>query len=318
MCHNARMNQGDDKPQSPERRRLIAAAGAGLSLLAPGRVFASATPILERAVPRSGERLPVVGLGTWQSFDVPDHGDSFETAGQVLHRFVAHGGRVVDTSPMYGRAEAALGELARLHGVGERLFLATKLWTTGREFGERQLARSFELLGRGRLDLVQVHNLRDLHTQLEILREARAAGRVRYLGITHYQADAHPRMQRWVEGGGIDVVQVNYSLAEPQAGDGLLDACAHHGVAVLVNRAFQEGAMFARVHRRPLPRIAHELDAESHAQLFLKWILGHPAVTCVLTGTRNPDHIVENLAAGREPLPDAAQRRAIADWFAGL
>jgi aryl-alcohol dehydrogenase-like predicted oxidoreductase len=312
------MNRGDEWPKSLQRRRLIAAAGAGLSLLATRGVFASGTPILERAMPRTGERLPVVGLGTWQSFDVPDHGDSFETAGLVLRRFVAQGGRVVDTSPMYGRAEAALGELARLHGLGDRLFLATKLWTTGREFGERQLARSLGLLGRGRLDLVQVHNLRDLHTQLGILREARAAGQVRYLGITHFQADAHPRMQRFVERGGIDVVQVNYSLAEPQAGDGLLDACAHHGVAVLVNRAFQEGAMFARVQGHPLPPVAADLEARTPAQLFLKWILGHPAVTCVLTGTRNPDHIVENLAAGSGPLPDPAQRRAIADWFAGL
>jgi aryl-alcohol dehydrogenase-like predicted oxidoreductase len=202
--------------------------------------------------------------------------------------------------------------------VRSRLFFATKLWTTGREFGERQLERSLALLGRSPLDLVQVHNLRDLDTQLAILAEARAAGKVRLIGITHFQADAHARMQRLVEADAVDVVQVNYSLAEPEAGNGLLQACADHGVAVLVNRPFQEGAMFARGGDRELPPVAAEILAGSHAQLYLKWILSNPAVTCVLTGTRNVDHIAENMAAASEPLPDARQQRDIAAWFASL
>jgi aryl-alcohol dehydrogenase-like predicted oxidoreductase len=302
------------------RRRLLAASAslAGLSLAAPALRAMAPGPLPGRVIPRSGERIPVVGLGTWQSFDVPDHGDTFEAAGRVLRRFLELGGSVVDTSPMYGRAEAALGELAGLHGVRNRLFFATKLWTTGREFGERQLERSLALLGRSPLDLVQVHNLRDLDTQLAILAEARAAGKVRLIGITHFQADAHARMQRLVEADAVDVVQVNYSLAEPEAGNGLLQACADHGVAVLVNRPFQEGAMFARGGDRELPPVAAEILAGSHAQLYLKWILSNPAVTCVLTGTRNVDHIAENMAAASEPLPDARQQRDIAAWFASL
>ncbi len=307
---------GDGMPVSPERRRLLAGAGALSALgLTPRYLLASAPSPLARAMPRSGELLPVIGLGTWQSFDVPDHGDTFEAAGAVLRRFLELGGRVVDTSPMYGRAEAALGELSRLHGVGDRLFLASKLWTTGREFGQRQFERSLELLRRNRLDLGQVHNLRDLETQLAVLIEARAAGQVRHVGITHYQADAHPLVQRLIEREEVDVVQINYSLAEPEAGDQLLDACAARGVAVLVNRAFQEGAMFSRTRGRKLPKVAQEIGAESHAQLFLKWALGHRAVTCVLTGTRNVEHIAENLGAARDPLPDARQRQAIADWY---
>jgi diketogulonate reductase-like aldo/keto reductase len=307
-------------PASFGRRRLLAGAGAFAGLACVGSPLLAAAPVspLARAMPRSGEQLPVIGLGTWQSFDVPDAGELFDAAGAVLRRFLELGGRVVDTSPMYGRAEAALGELASAQGVGDNLFLATKLWTSGSAFGERQLERSLELFGRRRLDLVQVHNLRDLHTQLDVLRAARADGRVRYLGITHYQADAHQRMQRFVERNEVDVVQVNYSLAEPQAGESLLDACAEHGVAVLVNRAFQEGAMFGRARGSGLPQVAAEIGASSHAQVFLKWILAHPAVTCVLTGTRNEAHIADNLGAAREPMPDARQRRAIADWFAAI
>lgn len=305
-------------PRSQARRQLLVGAAAltGFACVAPALLASTPRAPLARVIPRTGERLPVIGLGTWQSFDVPDHGDTFEAAGQVIRRFMELGGRVVDTSPMYGRAEAALGELARLHGVGDRLFLATKLWTSGREFGQRQIERSLELLGRRRLDLVQVHNLRDLESQLEVLTEARAAGKVRLVGVTHFQADAHPLILRVIERADVDVVQVNYSLAEPEADQRLLDACAERGVAVLVNRAFQEGAMFGRTRGRALPAVAAELEVESHAQLFLKWTLGHPAVTCVLTGTRNADHIAENLSAAHEPLPDNRQRKAIADWYA--
>jgi aryl-alcohol dehydrogenase-like predicted oxidoreductase len=296
------------------RRAFLAGIGAGIA--APCRTPRAAPGLIERALPRSGERLPVIGLGTWQAFDVAGAGRAPGAARATLARFAELGGRVVDSSPMYGRAEAAVGTFAAEFGIGTRLYLATKVWTRGRAEGERQLADSHARLRRDVLDLVQVHNLLDAETQFALLREARAAGGVRHLGVTHYTAAAHPALERWLTREGLDAIQVNYSLAEPEAGRRLLDAAAAHGVAVLVNRPFAEGALLARVRGRALPAWAAELGCGSAAQLLLKWILAHRAVTCVLVGTRNPEHVADNLAAAREPLPNAAERARIAAWVA--
>jgi diketogulonate reductase-like aldo/keto reductase len=271
-----------------------------------------------RRIPGSGEPLPAVGLGTWQAFDVA--GDRAQTARarETLAVFVEGGGRVVDSSPMYGSAEAVTGTLAADLGVASRLFLATKVWTSGRQAGVRQMEDSMRKLGVERLDLMQVHNLVDASTHLATLREWKAAGRVRYVGVTHYHAGAHRDLENVIARGGVDFVQVNYSLAEPEAGRRLLAAAADHRVGVIVNRPFAEGAMLRRARGNALPEWAQDIGCASWAQLFLKWILAHPAVTCVIPGTRDPQHAADNLAAGSGPVPDEAMRRRMAGAFATL
>jgi diketogulonate reductase-like aldo/keto reductase len=219
---------------------------------------------------------------------------------------------------MYGSAEQVTGQLAAELGARPRLFLATKVWTSGRQAGIRQMEESLRRLRVDRLDLMQVHNLVDVATHLATLKEWRTAGRIRYLGITHYHAGAHADLERLVGKGDVDFLQVNYSLAEPEADRRLLGAAAAAGVAVIVNRPFTEGTMFRRVKDRPLPAWAKEAGCASWAQFFLKWILAEPAVTCVIPGTRNPRHVADNLGALTGPLPDPALRRRMAEHFKSL
>ncbi|HEX5816886.1 MAG TPA: aldo/keto reductase, partial [Methylomirabilota bacterium] len=234
-----------------------------------------------RAIPSSGETLPVIGLGTWQTFDV---GTGAERASrqQVLQRFAELGGRVVDSSPMYGRAEAVVGELAAELGLRDRLFLATKVWTRGREAGVAQMEASRRHLGAKVVDLMQVHNLVDWRTHLTTLRDWKQAGRIRYLGVTHYTASAHGELESVIRTEPLDFVQLNYSLAERDAERRLLPLAADRGVAVLVNRPFAEGGLFRRVRGRAVPPWAAEIGCQTWAQLFLKWIVAQPAVTCVI------------------------------------
>jgi diketogulonate reductase-like aldo/keto reductase len=219
---------------------------------------------------------------------------------------------------MYGSAEQVTGQLAAELGAHSRLFVATKVWTSGRAAGVRQMEDSMRRLRVERLDLMQVHNLVDVQTHLATLREWKAAGRIRYLGVTHYHAGAHADLEQLMKRGDIDFLQVNYSLAEPEAERRLLGAAAEGGAAVIVNRPFAEGAMFRRVRDRALPPWAKEAGCASWAQLFLKWILAHPAVTCAIPGTRNPRHVADNLGALAGPLPDAALRRRMAEHFNSL
>src|SRR6266699_1032027 len=203
-------------------------------------------------------------------------------------------------------------------GVKAKLFVATKVWTSGRQAGIRQMEDSMRKLRVERLDLMQVHNLVDAPTHLATLREWKSAGRVRYLGVTHYHAGAHADLEKIIRPGDVDFVQVNYSLAEPEAGRRLLAAAADSRTAVIVNRPFAEGAMFRRVRGGPLPAWAREIGCASWAQFFLKWILGHPAVTCAIPGTRNPKHVADNLGAASGPLPDEAMRRRMSVYFESL
>lgn len=278
----------------------------------------AADPILQRPIPKSGETIPAVGLGTWQAFDVA--GDAAETAQarEALRALVDLGGRVIDSSPMYGSAESVSGQLADELGVKSKLFVATKVWTSGKQAGIRQMQDSMKKLRVERLDLMQVHNLTDAGTHLATLREWKKAGRVRYLGVTHYNAGAHGDLERAVKPGELDFVQVNYSLAEPQADRRLLAAAVDSRTAVIVNRPFAEGAMFGRVRNKPLPEWAKEIGCATWAQFFLKWILAHPAVTCVIPGTRNANHVADNLGAAMGPLPDEATRRRMAAHFGSL
>jgi diketogulonate reductase-like aldo/keto reductase len=293
--------------------KLAAALTLGGSMPA-----ARAADRILRPIPKSGETIPAVGLGTWQAFDVA--GDAPETAQarEALKALVDLGGRVIDSSPMYGSAESVSGQLAEELGVKSKLFVATKVWTSGKQAGIRQMEDSMRKLRVERLDLMQVHNLVDAGTHLATLREWKTAGRVRYLGVTHYHAGAHGDLEKTIQPGDLDFVQANYSLAEPEAERRLLPAATASRTAVIVNRPFAEGAMFGRVKGKALPDWAKEIGCETWAQFFLKWILGHPAVTCVIPGTRNAKHVADNLGAASGPLPDEAMRRKMAAYFASL
>jgi len=273
---------------------------------------------LARRVPKTGEAIPAVGLRTWQVFDVASDAKEKAQARETLKVFVELGGRVIDSSPMYGSSESVTGELAAALGVKGRLFVATKVWTSGRQAGIRQMEDSMRKLRVERLDLMQVHNLVDAPTHLATLREWKSAGRIRYLGVTHYHAGAHADLEKIIRPGDVDFVQVNYSLAEPEADRRLLAAAADSRTAVIVNRPFAEGSMFRRVRDKPLPAWAQEIGCTSWAQFFLKWIIAHPAVTCAIPGTRNPKHVADNLGAASGPLPDEAMRRRMSVYFESL
>jgi diketogulonate reductase-like aldo/keto reductase len=306
-------------PESPARRRVLrtlAAAGAGA--LMAGRGGAAARAIIERAIPSTGEKLPAIGMGSWQTFDVGRDAAGRAAAKEVLGLFVGSGGRLVDSSPMYGSSEAVLGDLAADLGVQGKLFWATKVWTSGRDAGIRQMEESLRLMRVARMDLMQVHNLLDLGAHLATLREWKRTGRVRYLGVTHYHEGAHGELERVLRAERLDFLQVNFSIAEPEAEERLLPLAAERGVAVLANRPFGQGAMFSRARGKPLPPWAGEIGVRSWAQYFLKWIVGHPAVTCAIPATRNPRHLADNMGALSGPLPDPALRRRMADHYRGL
>jgi diketogulonate reductase-like aldo/keto reductase len=277
-----------------------------------GPAGASAASLLQRPIPSSGETIPAVGLGTWRTFDVGAAAAVRGPLEEVLQRFVALGGRVVDSSPMYGAAESVLGDLAAELAVGDRLFLATKVWTSGRDAGAAQMEQSLRRLRTRRLDLMQIHNLLDWQTHLRTLRAWKQTGRIRYLGVTHYTAGAYDELERVLRREPLDFVQVNYSVGEREAERRILPLARERGIAVLVNRPFAEGGLFRRLRGQALPAWATEIGCTSWAQLLLKWILAHPAVTCVIPATSRPQHLVDNMTAGVGVLPDAATRERIA------
>ena len=276
---------------------------------------------MKRTIPRTGESICSIGLGTWQVFDVANNGAGRAEAREALKTFAALGGELVDSSPMYGSSETVTGDLAAELSLHRQLFVATKVWTRGKDAGVKQMRDSMKKLQvakKGPLDLMQVHNLVDTTAHLDTLRGWKKDGLVRYLGVTHYHAGAHADLEKAIQLADVDFLQVNYSLAEPQAAERLLPAAAARGVAVIVNRPFAEGAMFSRTKGKPLPGFARELGCQSWAQLFLKWIVSHPAVTCAIPGTRNATHVTDNLGAATGPLPDAALRDRIRAAYEAL
>jgi diketogulonate reductase-like aldo/keto reductase len=291
------------------RRRVLGLMAA--AAVTPGGPEA-APALLARPIPGSGEMLPAVGLGTWRVFDVGAGAAERAPLREVLARFVALGGRVIDSSPMYGAAETVTGDLAADLGLHTSLFVATKVWTTGREAGIAQMERSLRQLRAPKIDLMQVHNLVDWRTHLRTLREWKDAGRIRYVGVTHYTAGAYGELEQVLRSEPLDFVQINYSLAERDAERRVLPLARERGVAVLINRPFAEGALFSRVRGQALPAWAAETGARTWAQLFLKWILAHPAVTCVIPATSRRQHLEDNMQAGTGPLPDTAMRDRIA------
>jgi len=297
--------------------KLMAAATAA-ALVPSGITAAEAQMMTTRKVPSSGEEIPVIGMGSSDTFDVGDDPASRDGLRGVLRSLVEGGGRVIDTSPMYGRAETVLGDLVEELGLGSKLWYATKVWTRGREAGAKQIDESFARLRTQKLDLLQIHNLLDWREHVPTLRALQAAGRVRYSGLTHYRADAHAELERVLREEKFDWLQVNYSLAEREAEARLLAFCRDRGIAVMVNRPFADGAMFAKVRSRPLPGWAEEIGCRSWGQFFLRFVVSHPAVTCVIPATSKPQHMIDNAAAGLAPLPDEPQRRRMAEYWAQL
>ncbi len=309
-----------DGVENPSRRDALRLLGGGAAGLFAPRGFAEETgggpELLARAIPGSGEKLPAVGLGTWETFDVGPGAETQRPFAEVLARFAARGGRVVDSSPMYGRAEGVLGALAAEANLLPKLFVATKVWTRGKSSGLEQMERSLRLLGK--VDLMQVHNLLDLDTQLASIRAWKSAGRVRYAGVTHYASSSHGDLARILKKEKPDFLQVNYSVTEPEAEASLLPLAADLGVAVIANRPFGGGEALRRALKTPLPAWAAEAGCASWAQVFLKWILGNPAVTCAIPATSKVAHLEDDLGAAALPLPDAEWRRRVREAVAGL
>jgi diketogulonate reductase-like aldo/keto reductase len=270
------------------------------------------TAMITRAIPSTSEAMPVVGLGTWPVFDVGTDEAARRPLREVVKALVDAGGRMIDTSPMYGRSEGVVGDIVAGLGVRDKVFLATKVWISGRDQGIAQMARSASLMKSPVIDLMQIHNLVDWQTQLATIRAMKTNGKLRYIGVTHYTTGSLTELARILETEkGIDFVQLGYSLATREAETRLLPVAAQHGVAVIVNQPFERGDLFRAVRGKALPDWAAEFDCTSWAQLFLKYLLGDPAITVVIPATNKADHMQDNLKAGFGRLPDPKQREQI-------
>lgn len=302
------------------RRQFLTETTHAMAALAVGGSLQgqSNDPLLVATIPSTGERIPRIGLGTWQTFDVGTDARRRADLAETLRVFTAAGARVVDSSPMYGTSEAVAGDLVEAARLRERLWLATKVWTTGARAGEQQMNTSLQRLRSPRIELMQVHNLVDWRTHLRTLRAWKERGTIRYVGVTHYTASSHDEVERVLRSEPVDFVQLNLSLDEPEAADRMLPLCADRGVAFITNRPFGGGASFRRALGKPLPGWAAELGVTSWAQFMLKWVLSFDAVTCAIPGTGNPRHMADNLGGARGRLPDAAMRQRMAQAWRGL
>jgi diketogulonate reductase-like aldo/keto reductase len=271
--------------------------------------------VQKRAIPSSGEMLPVIGLGTYKGFDVGSNRKDRAALSDVLRTLFSYGGSAIDSSPMYGRAEGVVGYLLSESQAQEKAFLATKVWTSGDSAGVDQMKRSMQLLRCERIDLMQIHNLVDWRTHLATLRAWKDEGRIRYLGITHYSSSAHADMERIMHAETLDFVQLNYSLDDREAARRLLPLAAERSMAVLVNLPFGAGSLFRTSRGKPVPPWMREAGCETWSQALLKFAIAHPAVTCVIPGTGNPEHMDENCRAGLGPvLDDSLCKRLVAFW----
>ena len=298
-------------------RREVLTAGALLGALPGAALFAGEEKMRAATIPASGEQLPVIGLGTYSVFDVDSTSEAIAARRQIVDRLTDAGGSVLDTSPMYNRSERVIGDVIDDGADRKELFLATKVWTDGRDSGVTQMQRSFELMNTKTIDLMQVHNLRDTAVHLETIREWQEDGRIRYNGLTHYTASAHATLEREMQEFKPQFIQINYSLGEREAENRVLPLAREMGIAVLINRPFQSGRLFRAVAGRELPGFASEF-AESRGQFFLKFIISHPAVTCAIPATSKPHHMLDNLQAGFGELPDADLRNRMSEFFMGL
>jgi diketogulonate reductase-like aldo/keto reductase len=295
-------------------RRSFAGGIAAASLLAAGPATSAASQL--RTIRASGERLPVIGMGSWRTFDVGSDAAAIDVRANVLRAFFAAGGRVIDSSPMYGSAQSVIGAALRLLGSPTAVFAADKVWTTGRAAGLTQIGESRRRWGVARFNLLQIHNLLDWREHLKTLVALKAEGRVNHIGVTSYDGIRYDEIEQVMRGQPIDFVQFSYNVADRRAESRLLPLAADRGIAVIVNRPFQEGALFDRVAGRQLPGYARELGAQSWAELMLKFIVSHPAVTVAIPATSRVDHMRQNMRALTGALPDARMRARIAADFA--
>lgn len=275
-------------------------------------------PILTKAIPSSGEKIPIIGLGTSRTFDVGSTPAEQQPLEEVLKAFSAAGGRLIDSSPMYGKAEQVVGDLSAKLGLRPKLFIATKVWTQGAAAGVQQMEESLRKLRADPIDLMQVHNLVDVDTQLATLAEWKQKKRVRYVGVTHSNDDAYEAVERVITAHKVDFLQINYSVLERGAEERLLPLAKDRGIAVIVNRPFARGNLFSRVRSKPLPVWAAEIDCHSWAQVLLKFVVSHPAVTCAIPATSKVDHLRDNMGAAFGRLPDAKLRTQIATELSAL
>ena len=296
-----------------EAGKVIGGTAAALVLPIIRQAKAESSTVLTRTIPSSGETLPVIGLGTWQAFDVDLSADIRRQLEEVLSELVKLGGRVIDSSPMYGRAEEVIGQLTSSIGIRDKVFLATKVWTEGKQSGIQSMERSMSLLHTDRIDLMQVHNLVDVNTQLTTLHQWKQQGRIRYTGITHYESGALNEIEKLIRSETFDFLQINYSLMEPEAEERVLPLAQQHRIGVIANRPFGSGDLFRKVRSKPLPDWAAEFDCRSWAQFFLKWIIANPAITCAIPATNKVRHLADNMQGGIGRLPDAKLRRRMAE-----
>jgi diketogulonate reductase-like aldo/keto reductase len=301
------------------RLAMAAAVSIGLSGRAQGKNGAEAESgqMVKRPIPSSGEPLPIVGCGTWQTFDVGPSKEERAPLQEVLRVLFGAGGSVIDSSPMYGRSEQVVGELLTQAKAQDKAFVATKVWTTGRDAGIKQMQRSMQLLQKQPLDLMQIHNLVDWRTHLKTLRQWKAEGRIRYLGVTHYTASAYDELESIMRAEKLDFVQLNYSLDDREAERKLLPLAVDRGIAVLVNQPFGGGGLLRTLSNVPLPSWASEIGCETWAQVLLKYVLSHPAVTSAIPGTKRPQHMDDNCRAGMGVFPDDAMRQRMVAWWEG-
>ena len=281
--------------------RLIGAAAVGC-----------AAPTNPAAQPATMQKIPPIGLGTWQTFDVGSSAAARKPLEEVLEAFVELGGTLVDSSPMYGRSEEVVGAIAAKHDLHSKLFLATKVWTSGKRHGVEQMEESMRKLRVKTIDLMQVHNLLDVDAHLDTLDEWKRAGRVRFTGITHYTAGSHDDVARVMRRRPVDFIQINYSVAEREVEQTLLPLALERGVKVIANRPFASGGLFRRLRGTPLPSWAAEIDCASWAQVLLKFVISHPAITCAIPATSRVEHLRDNMGAAAGRLPDRDFRARIA------
>lgn len=302
------------------RRTFVASLAASLAALcwAPGRLQAADRALIRKIIPGTGEALPVIGLGSSRTFDIGSDQTDLASLVAVMQAFFANGGQVIDSSPMYGSAEQVIGELLQRSGPQNKLFAATKVWTDGEQNGIRQMEASLAKWKLDHFDLMQIHNLRDWQVHLKTLRNWKETARIRYIGITTSHGRYHEELERLLRNEPFDFVQLSYNIEDRRVEQRLLPLATERGIAVLVNRPFQRGALFGKVKGQALPAWASEIDCASWGQFFLKFIVSHPAVTCAIPATTKVHHMEDNMTAGFGRLPDAAMRKRMGDFYAAL
>ena len=306
------------KPMLSRRRLLQAGAIAAVSPLVSNYLRAAQPDPIKKTIPSSGEKLSVIGLGTSRTFDVNAAEAAQSPLLDVMRAFLANGGQLIDSSPMYGSAEAVTGALLQALDNTRGLFTATKVWTYGKREGIEQMQQSMQRLGSERIDLMQIHNLRDWRVQLETLQEWKAQGRIRYIGITTSHGRDHDELETILQQQPLDFVQFSYNILNRTAEQRLLPIAREHGIATLINRPYQRGSLFRKVKGQSLPPWSTDFDCASWGQFFLKFIASHPDVTCIIPATSKQKHMIDNMAAGYGRLPDASMRKRMADYIGSL